>query len=83
MQRNQNYRPNGRRLLELRMARDLTMEDVALAAEIDKRTLVEYEDGTRGEKFQYNQLRHLADFYEVSFESLLQPIETSVAFASV
>ena len=67
-------RPNTRRLRELREARGLEVPELAAKVGIDHRTCALYELGRNSERFRYNQLNRLAQFYGVPFDELLEPV---------
>lgn len=74
MDSRKTYRPHGRRLTELREAHGLKPKDLAARVSLDVRTINDYEDGESTDRFQYNQLRAIADFFSVPMEYLVEEV---------
>ncbi|OOV11796.1 helix-turn-helix transcriptional regulator [Deinococcus sp. LM3] len=74
MDSRKTYRPHGQRLTELREANGLKPKDLAARVSLDVRTINDYEDGESTDRFQYNQLRAIADFFSVPMEYLVEEV---------
>lgn len=72
--RRTTYRPNGKLIATLRESRGLKPKDLGLAVAVDGRTISDYEDGERTDRFQYNQLRAIADFFGVEVDTLIEQV---------